>query len=338
MKKRYVITGAAGHLGSAILRTLKNEACEVYALILPSEQAVIESENIHYIHGDVCKPETLAPLFEAVDAEEVIVIHAAGVISISQTVSPLMREVNVEGTRNMLQISKEHHAARFVYVSSVHAIPEAEDGQPIREAARFSADTVDGGYAKTKAEASQLVLDFAENGLPALLVHPSGIIGPYDTGRNHLVQLARDFIDGKLPICVKGGYNFADVRDVAQGCLLAAQKGQIGQSYILSGQYLSISQLLLQVGKLCGKRPPLTVPMPLARLAAPMIERRAAAKGTRPLYTRYSLYALTSNSNFDNQKARTELGYSPRSLDNTILDMTKWLMDAKSKADIGERE
>ncbi len=326
MKKRYIITGAAGHLGSTILRSLKNEACEVYALILPSEQAVIEGGNIHYVHGDVCEPETLAPLFEAAEAEEVIVIHTAGIISISQAVSPLMRQVNLEGTRNMLQISKERHAARFVYVSSVHAIPEAENGQPIREVTRFSAEAVTGGYAKTKTEASQLVLDFAADGLPALLVHPSGIIGPYDSGRNHLVQLVRDFINGKLPVCVKGGYDFADVRDVAQGCLLAAEKGRIGQGYILSGQYLSVSHLLLRVGKLCGKKPPFVVPMSLARLAAPLIEKRAAKKGTRPLYTLYSLLALTSNSNFDNSRARVELGYSPRSIDDTIQDMTRWLM------------
>jgi len=179
-------------------------------------------------------------------------------------------------------------------------------------------------------------LDFAADGLPALLVHPSGIIGPYDEGRNHLVQLAGDFIDGKLPVCVRGGYDFADVRDVANGCLLAAEKGRVGQGYILSGQYLSVSHLLRRVGTLCGKRPPLLVPMPLARLAAPLIERRAKARGTRPLYTLYSLLALTSNSNFDNQKARAELGYFPRNIDETIQDMTRWLMDARSGT--GERE
>lgn len=198
-------------------------------------------------------------------------------------------------------------------------------------------EAVRGGYAKTKAEASQLVLDFAREGLPAIIVHPSGIIGPYDDGRNHLVQLVRDYIDGKLPFCVKGGYDFADVRDVARGCLLAAEEGRAGQSYILSGHYLSIQDLLLQVGEFCHKKPPRIVPMFLAKLVAPLIESRASARGTRPLYTSYSLYTLMSNGNFENQKARTELGYSPRGIEETIRDMTNWLLALRSRVPVAKR-
>lgn len=330
MKRRYIITGAAGHLGSTILRLLAGENdCEIYALIRPSKHELLKGENIRYVYGDVCQPETLLPLFEDAEAKETIVIHTAGIISISQQLSPLMQAVNVDGTRNMLQISKEKRVRRFVYVSSVHAIPEAEDGIDIKEIKHFSADSVLGGYAKTKAMASQLVMDYAEDGLPAVIVHPSGIIGPYDSGKNHLVQLVRDFIDGRLPAYVKGGYNFVDVRDVAQGCLLAAEKGQIGQCYILSGQYLSIRELLQKAGALCGRKAPPLVPLFLVKLAAPLITKIAAAKGTRPLYTSYSLYTLTSNSSFDNTKARTELGYFPRSIDDTIQDMTLWLINER---------
>ncbi len=337
MKNRYIITGAAGNLGSTILRLLRDRECEIYALILPSESAVIEGKNIRYVHGDVCKPDTLKPLFEGTNPETTIVIHAAGIVSISRKVSPQLYAVNVEGTRNMLRISQENKVGRFVYVSSVHAIPEAEEGVAIQEVNRFSVKAVKGGYAKTKAEASQLVMDFAARGLPAIIVHPSGIIGPYDDGRNHLVQLVRDYIDGKLPFCVKGGYDFVDVRDVARGCLLAAQKGRAGESYILSGHYLSIQNLLLQVGELCHKKPPRIVPMFLAKFAAPFIELRALTKGTRPLYTRYSLYTLGSNGSFLNRKARTELNYSPRGIEDTIRDMTNWLLALKARIPVGKR-
>lgn len=332
MKRRYIITGAAGHLGSTLLRLLIGKKdCETYALVHSPKQTLITNENIHYTFGDICQPETLLPLFDNVGTEEVIVIHTAGIISISQELSPLMRAVNVNGTRNMLQISKEKHVSRFVYVSSVHAIPEAEGGLDIKEVRHFSADSVLGGYAKTKAEASQLVMDCAAEGLPAVVVHPSGIIGPYDDGKNHLVQLVKDYLDGRLPACVKGGYDFVDVRDVAQGCLLAAEKGIGGQCYILSGQYLSIRELLQKAGALCGKKAPPLVPLFLVRLAAPLIAKIASQKGTRPLYTSYSLYTLTSNSSFDNSKARTELGFSPRSIDDTIRDTTLWLKNMKHK-------
>ncbi len=323
--KNYIITGAAGHLGSTILRRLQNTDCHVTALILPREQPVVAGENIRYVRGDVCRPETLDALFDPGDAGDTAVIHAAGLVSISRWADERMYEVNVEGTRNMLRVSGEKGVGRFVYVSSVHAIPELPGGAVMSEVERFSADAVDDGYAKTKALASQLALDCAAEGLPAMVVHPSGIIGPYDDGHNHLVQLVRDYMEGRMSVCVKGGYDFADVRDVARGCLLAAEKGRAGQCYILSGQYLSVRELLCRAGELRGKRPPRMVPMALARLAAPLIEGWAKRRGKRPLYTRYSLYALTSNSRFSNQKARSELGYCPRSIDETIRDTVRWL-------------
>ncbi len=323
--KNYIITGATGHLGSTILRRLQNTDCPVTALILPREQPVIAGENIRYVRGDICPRETLEALFGPEDARDAAVIHAAGLVSISRWDDERMYEVNVEGTRNMLRVSRDKKVGRFVYVSSVHAIPERPDGAVMGEVERFRADGVEGGYAKTKALASQLVLDCAADGLPAVVVHPSGIIGPYDDGHNHLVQLIRDYMDGRLPACVKGGYDFADVRDVAQGCLLAAEKGRSGQCYILSGQYLPVRELLTRAGELRGRKPPRMVPMALARLAAPLIERWARRRGTRPLYTRDSLYVLTSNSSFSNQKARGELGYCPRSIDETIRDTVRWL-------------
>ena len=319
--KRYIVTGAGGHLGSTLLRCLQNTEAEVYALLLYQEQPVIEAENILYFYGDVCKPETLEPLFAEKAADEVIVIHTAGVISISGNIPSAVYEVNVNGTKNLIRASLNHHVDRFVYVSSVHAIPESPSGREITETDHFSPEHVIGGYAKTKAEATQAVLDAAEEGLPAVVVHPSGILGPYDKGRNHLVQLIYDYMDGKLPACVKGGYDFVDVRDVAQGCLLAAAKGKIGRCYILSGAYSSIYDLLSCTGKFCGKKPIPAMPVFLARLAAPIMEISAKRRGKRPLYTAYSLYTLTSNSNFSKSRAVQELGYHTRPLEETIKDM-----------------
>ncbi len=329
MRKRFIITGAAGHLGSTILRRLQekknNEEMQVYALLRPEENPPIEDSCVRYFRGDVRHKETLKPLFAGGDGCETVVLHTAGIISISSHIEPAVREVNVGGTKNMLELSKQYRIQRFVHVSSVHAIPEAPMGETIRETDAFSADAVIGGYAKTKAEASQLVLDAAADGVPAVIVHPSGIIGPYDPGRNHLVQLVRDFTKGKLPVCVRGGYDFVDVRDVAEGCLLAAGKGIPGQCYILSGHYLDIKELLTQAGDCCGRKPPKVMPMGLARLAAPVIEGTAKLRKTRPLYTGYSLHTLTSNSQFSNEKAKRVLGYSTRPIDKTIRDMVCYL-------------
>lgn len=326
MKKRYIITGAAGHLGSTIIRLLKDTGCKIYGLLLPDEVPVVENSNIHYVRGDVCRTKTLSSLFADSDEDAITVIHAAGIISISQKVSPLMQKVNVDGTKNMVQICKEKGVDRFVYVSSVHAIPEKANHDTICEVGSFSPDSVTGGYAKTKAEASQIVMNASKNGFPAVIVHPSGIIGPYDNGKNHLIQLVSEYISGKLHACVKGGYDFVDARDVAKGCLLAAEKGETGQCYILSGHYFTIKELLARVGNYCNKKPLPTVPMPIVKLLAPCVEAFASMAGKRPLFTRYSLYTLSSNGKFSNQKARTELGYVPRGIDDTIRDMTNWIM------------
>lgn len=293
-------------------------------MLLPGQKAAVGAENIRYVRGDVCRPDTLEALFAGKPAEEVIVIHGAGIISISRHVSAPVYEVNVNGTKNMIDISLRHQIDRFVYVGSVHAIPELPAGRKIKEAEEFSPDLVIGAYAKTKAEATQAVLDAVKDGLPAVVVQPSGIIGPFDKGNNHLVQMVRDYMKGRIRVCVKGGYDFVDVRDVAQGCLLAAEKGRTGRCYILSGAYSTIRDLLGCVGKLRRKRPLPVIPLFLAKLAAPVNELIAKRRGKRPLYTSYSLYTLTSNSNFSKERAVQELGYHTRPLADTIRDTAAW--------------
>ena len=325
MAKQYIITGATGHLGSTILRLLRRTGEPVRALVLPGEPREQVSGQITYVTGDVREPDSLRPLFEAGDPAETVVIHSAGIIDISGKLSPALRAVNVEGTRNLLKLCQAYGVSRLVHVSSVHAIPELPQGQVIREVDTFDPDLVVGGYAKAKAEATQSVLDAAEDGLNAVVVHPSGILGPYDEGRNHLVHMVKTFLAGKLPGAVKGGYDFVDVRDVAKGCLLAAQRGLRGRCYILSGHFAEVQELLALAGRQAGRKAPPLLPRPLARAAAPFLEAAALGRHERPLYTRYSLYTLTSNACFSHQRATEELGYQPRKLSATVRDMVDWL-------------
>ena len=238
MRRVYIITGANGHLGNTLIRILRKTEVEIRGLLLPTEHRK-ERENIHYFHGDVRDTDTLSSLFEGLSDAEVIVIHTAGIIDIAGTVSSQMYAVNVEGTRNIVKLCQEYGVKRLVYVSSVHAIPEKRWSVQ-REVHHFSPEEVVGGYAKTKAEATQLVLDAVSEGLDAVVVHPSGIIGPYDSSENHLVQMITDYIRGKLPACVRGGYDLVDVRDVAAGCIAAAEKGRTGECYILSNRHYEI--------------------------------------------------------------------------------------------------
>ncbi len=330
MKKRYIITGANGHLGSTLVRMLDDETSEVYGLILPNEKCQ-EQSNVHYIQGDVRDIDSLRPLFEHTQEEEVYVIHTAGIIDISEKGTPAIYQVNINGTQNMLSLAKEYGVKRFLYVSSVHAIPEKDHFSVIDETDEFSPNTVTGVYAKTKASATRVVLEAGKQGLDVVVVHPSGIIGPNDPSGNHLVQMITDYLRGALPACVNGGYDFVDVRDVARGCLQALNKGTSGECYILSNRHYEIREVLdMARAETCGKKL-VVLPMWMAELAAPMMQWYAKKKKQRPLYTKYSLYTLRSNDRFSHDKATRELGYSPRDLRETIRDTVLWYKWSKAE-------
>ena len=332
MKRIVVVTGVKGHLGAALARTLTARGERVRGLALAGDPAP-ELPGVEYLPGDLRDPDSLRPLFEDTGGAPVDVIHAAGIVDVSGGAQPAMEAVNVQGTANLLALCRRYGVRRLVYVSSVHAIPEEPQGTAIREAGRFSPAWVNGEYAKTKAAATQLVLDAAAGGLDAVVVHPSGILGPGDEGGgNHLVQMVRDYLVGRLPACVAGGYDFVDVRDVAQGCLLALQKGRRGECYILSNQFCSVKNVLELVRHELGGRRLAVLPMWMARAAAPFFQAAARRRRQRPLYTAYSLYTLRSNGLFCHEKAARELGYRPRPLAQTVRDTALWLQARQARA------
>ena len=192
------------------------------------------------------------------------------------------------------------------------------------------AETVNGYYAKSKAEATREVLEAAAGGLDAVVVHPSGIIGPYDTKNNHIVQLLADYLSGKLPACVRGGYDFVDVRDVAAGCISAAERGRRGECYILSNRHYDVSEILRITKSICGKGRRLPVlPSWLAKSRRsrdrPLFGRHKAPSAVYGLFHRHA----QEQRPFSHDKATAELGYRPRDLYRTVRDTVAWL---KAKA------
>lgn len=324
------LTGAAGHLGSTILRLLKETDDNVYCFLQEGQVPVVEDSRFHYAYGDVCDIKSLEHfMVEIPEPSTCTLIHSAAIISIQNKVSSELYRVNVEGVRNILNLCYKYEIKKLVHVSSVHAIPELPKGQVMTEPEHLSADAVVGAYAKTKAEAAQLVLGAAADGLDAVVVYPSGILGPYDNGNNHLTQMVRDYLDETLPAGVKGGYDFADVRDVARGCLLAAARGKRGNGYILSGHYMSIGEILHTAGAYAGKKDIPELPLVIAKLGLPFISLYSKIKGIRPLYTSYALHTVSCNGCFSRKKAEDELGYTVRDAHETIRDMTEWMLSLK---------
>lgn len=324
MEQIYLVTGAAGHLGSAVTAALLARGARVRALVLPGEPH--PPAGAECCTGDVCDPESLRAFFDVPGEKRVI--HCAGIVTIAGRIDPHVRAVNVGGTRNVIALCRET-GARLLHVSSVHAIPDLPRGAVIREVARFDPAAVVGYYAKTKAEATQLVLDAAADGLDARVVHPSGILGPGDWGRGHLTALVADFCARRLPCAVEGGYDFVDVRDVAAGAVAAADRGRAGECYILANRWYSIRAVLAKLEELTGIRAArFCAPGFLVRAAAPLSERLCAARGRPPLFTGYSVYTLGTNAHFSHEKADRELGYIVRPLRETLADTVAWLREA----------
>jgi len=324
----YIVTGAAGHLGSVVTETLNDRGANVYALCLTNEKHLPQGEHVKVFFGDVRDTDSLTDMFEDCKNRSVTVIHCAGIVSISSKFDQNVYDVNINGTRNVISLCEKYGVEKFVYISSVHAIPELPANEIITEIDRFSPDNVVGLYAKTKAEASQYVLDYIKRGYNGNIIHPSGIVGPGDFGRGHITQLVIDYCKGKLTSGINGGYDFVDVRDVANGILACCENGKSGECFILSGQYFRVYELLNLLHEITGKRAIRRVlPLWFAKVTAPLSELYYKVLNQPPLFTAYSIFTLNMNANFSHEKAARELEYTTRPMKQTLMDTVEWLKD-----------
>ena len=332
MDELYLVTGAAGHLGSAVTRKLLEQGKTVRILVLPNEKNVPDGK-LELFRGDILDESSLVAFFEDPRGRDLVVIHCAGIVSIASGYDQKIYDVNVTGTKNVVDQCVRCGIKKLVYVSSVHSIPEKPRGECIREIETFSPGNVMGLYAKTKAEATAYVLAAAKRGLNASVVHPSGICGPYDYGRGHLTTMIVDYCKHRLTAAIRGGYDFVDVRDVADGIVSCCEKGRPGECYILSNRYCEVSELLHLIQEATGGREIKTIlPAWFAKSTAPLAELYYKILRQPPLYTAYSIYTLGSNAMFSHAKATAQLGYEPRDLRQTIADTVTWL---KAKGRLG---
>ena len=250
MKNIYIITGANGFLGNNIVRLLeKDEQNEIRALILPGDKVdALNGLKCQKFYGDVTQIASLEEIFKitAEDIKEkdnIYVIHCASIVYLDSKYNERVYQVNVQGTKNIIQKTKEIKA-KLVYVSSVHAIEEKPNHEVMNENASFDPDKIVGLYAKTKAEATRYVFnEVKNNNLNACVVFPSGLLGVNDFTNTNMTVLIKNILNEKVPAVTEGGYDFVDVRDVAKCIINACTKGKKGEGYILSGEYVTIKKI-----------------------------------------------------------------------------------------------
>ncbi|MBN2549792.1 MAG: SDR family oxidoreductase [Anaerolineales bacterium] len=325
-----LVTGATGHIGNVLARRLVEDGEKVRALALPGEDLSTSKDlDIEWVVGNVLDLPCLECAFEGVDT----VYHLAGVISIMPGKNEMVQQVNLQGTRHVLQAAQKAGVRRLVYTSSIHALNRAPHGVVIDESVPFDPEHAISAYDRSKALASLEVLEAARQGLDAVIACPTGVIGPYDYRGSEMGHVIRDAMNPGAQLCIEGAYDFVDVRDVADGLVRAAEKGRRGESYILSGERITYRQILETVRQVTGSRLRLLhIPLWLARFAAHFAPTYYRLTHSRPRLTPYSLATVASNSVISSAKARRELGFAPRPLSESIADTVRWLFEQRKLA------
>jgi len=328
---KVLVTGATGHIGTVLVKALKKRGDSVTAFVLPcADISRISPYCDHILYGDVRDRDSITIACKGID----VLFHSAGIIDISGTAKGrmMMRDINVGGVKNVLEAVKKEHVSRLVYISSVHALPERPQGEVIRESRVFDIRSIRGAYAKSKAEGTRCVLEAVKAGCDAVIIHPSGIIGPDDYQMGHIASMMTRYLQGALSCFTSGGYNFVDVRDVADGILKAQELGRSGESYILAGEYHSVAELFRLMKELSGSHKHLTcIPRWLALAVSPFALLHYRLWHIKPLFSPYAISTLASNSNFSSKKAETELHYHTRSFRQSIEDTILWCQSVMKK-------
>lgn len=319
------VTGATGHIGNVLVRKLLARGENVRAIAPPFEDLKpLEGLKLEIVESDVRNIGSLTNAFEGAK----IVYHLAGIVTISSENEDLVHQVNVEGTKNVVEACLRNNIKRLVYISSVHALKEPPHGTVIDEACIYDAECKKGNYDKSKTLASLAVLKGIDKGLDAVLVCPSGVIGPYDYKISQMGHLIINFMKGNVKAYIEGAYDFVDVRDVAEGLILACENGETSESYILSGEQISVQELYLELEKITRiKAPSFKAPLWLVKGIVKISPIYYKLTGKEPLFTSYSIETVNSNSKISFEKARKELGYSPRPIKESIRDSVEWFKE-----------
>ncbi len=315
-----VITGAAGLMGGNLARTLIADGQRVRGLIYQDLRAV-EGLDIQLIQGDILDQVSLHNAFHGAET----VYHLAASISLAQSNWSNMEATNVTGTRNVVEACLTCGVRRLIHISSIHALQQEPFDQPLDETRPLAQSPKHPPYDRSKAYAELEIQKGLQHGLDAVIINPTGIIGPNDFKPSYFGKALIAIAEGRTPALVKGGFDWADVRDVVAGTIAAAQLAPTGAKYLLSGHWRSVTDIARQIVALTScSLPRLTLPLWLAYLGLPVIRAISTINAKELLYTRFSLNALKSNQHISHAHATHNLGYRPRPFEETLADTINW--------------
>ena len=317
-----LVTGATGFVGSAVARALLARGHALRLLVREgSDRSNIVGLPAELTVGDLKDPASL----ERAVAGCRHVVHVAADYRLWVPDPEAMNRANVDGTRALLLSAQAAGVERMVYCSSVAALGLIGDGTPGTEATPNSLAKVIGTYKRSKYLAEQAVLALARDGVPVVIVNPSAPVGPRDIKPTPTGKMITDTAAGRMPAYVDTGLNVVHVDDVAQGHVLALERGRVGECYILGGEDMGMQTLLGLVAEVAGRKPP-RVKLPHAALYPLALASEGLAKvaGIEPIVTRDILAMAKKKMFFSSAKAQAELGYRFRPAREAVTDAVAW--------------
>jgi dihydroflavonol-4-reductase len=317
-----LVTGATGFVGSAVVRALLARGRRVRVLARPnSDRRNLAGLAVEIAEGAMEDPRSLARAVAGCR----YVYHVAADYRIWVPDPAPMFRANVDGTRDLLTAALDAGAERVVYTSSVATLGLVPGGSADEET-QNSVDDMIGPYKRSKFMAEEVARGFArERGLPVVIVNPSTPVGPGDIKPTPTGRLIVEAARGQMPAFVDTGLNIVHVDDVAEGHLAAAEKGRIGERYILGGENMPLAEILAEVAQAVGRRPPwLRVPHGVLFPVAIGAELAARVTGRDPFVTLDGVRMSRKKMYFTSEKASHELAYLPRPARQAIADAVTW--------------
>jgi dihydroflavonol-4-reductase len=317
-----LVTGASGFIGGHIARLLVERGCAVRVLVRPtSNLSGIADLPVERLEGDLRDVGSVRRAMRGCGQT----YHVAADYRLWTTDPGELRRSNVEGTRNVLQVAAEAGVLKVVYTSTVGTIGIRGDGTPGAEDSPVSITEMTGHYKRSKFEAEQLALDFAAKGLPVVIVNPTAPVGEGDLKPTPTGKIIVDFLLGAMPAYVDTGLNLVDVRDVASGHLLAAERGRPGERYILGARNMTLREILESLSRISGRPAPrLRLPYGLALGFSLAETALAGLTGREPRAPLEAVRMARKKMFVTTGKAERELGFRPGPVEDALQRAVEW--------------
>ncbi len=319
-----LVTGGTGFIGANLVRALLADGHHVRVLVRPvSGRRTLAGCQVEVVPGDLLDPE---PLRRAVAGCRVV-FHVAADYRLWVPDPAALYRTNVEGTRHVLEACARARVERVVYTSTVGTLGIPKDGRPGTETTPVRFEEMVGPYKRSKFLAERVAEEFAAQGLPVVIVNPSAPVGPWDVKPTPTGQMIVDFLKGRMFATLDTGLNLVHVADVARGHILAAEKGRVGEKYILGNQNCSLTEIFDRLSRLTGIRPPrYRLPYPLAWLGALVMEGGARLSGTPPRASLTAVKMAKKQMYFNSEKAVRELGLPQTLVEQALGDAVEWFV------------